>query len=130
MSPPTFHTNLVEARLAAQARLDNSRDLPLFQVNVTDEEGSLVEEFGLAGYVGTVGSNIDYCLQPDDGATDEGGGLVDVPDLRSDAGESLVDGREGCTGSWNWQEGVVADKREKERWWHTERGRWSRVALN
>ncbi|KAK2596185.1 hypothetical protein QQS21_006390 [Conoideocrella luteorostrata] len=124
------HTNLVVARLAAQVRLDRARESSdLFQVNVTDEEGALVETFGLAGYLGTVGSDINYHLLPDEGSTDEQGGLVDVPDLYGDSGESLTTSRHGCSGSWNWREGVVADKREKERWWHTERGRWRRVEL-
>lgn len=118
------------SRLAAQARLDHSRDSHVFQVNVTDEEGDLVETFGLAGYIGTVGSEIDYHLLPDEDSTDEKGGLVDVPDLQADSGESLATGREGCTGSWNWREGVVADKREKEKWWHTERGRWKKIELH
>ncbi|KAK9439095.1 hypothetical protein VB005_07246 [Metarhizium brunneum] len=123
------HTNLVVARLAAQARLDRARDSYTFQVNVTDEEGDLVETFGLAGYIGTVGSDIHYHLLPDEGSSDEKGGLVDVSDLRDDLGDGPAVGRAGCTGSWNWREGVVADKREKERWWHTERTRWRKVEL-
>jgi hypothetical protein len=129
IAPASPHTNLAVARLAAQARLDRSRDTHLFQVKVTDEEGGLVETFGLAGYIGTVGSEIEYCLQPDQGSTDEKGGLVDVPDLRADSCEFLNTETEGCNGSWNWREGVVADKREKESWWHTERPRWREVGL-
>lgn len=127
--PASPYTNLVIARLAAQARLDRSRDSHVFQVNVTDEGGDLVETFGLAGYIGTVGSEIDYYLFPDEGSTDEKGGLVDLPDLCADSGESIIAGSKGCSGSWNWREGVLADKREKETWWHTERGRWQRVGL-
>ncbi|QPG99592.1 hypothetical protein C2857_002151 [Epichloe festucae Fl1] len=129
MLSASSHTNLAAARLAAQARLDRARESHLFQVKVTDEQGDVVETFGLAGYIGTVGSGIDYHLLPDNGSNDEQGGLVDVPDLRADSGESLALGREGCTGSWNRREGVVADKREKEPWWHTERGRWSKIDL-
>ncbi|KHN99924.1 uncharacterized protein MAM_01848 [Metarhizium album ARSEF 1941] len=123
------HTNLVLARLAAQARLDRSRDSHVFQVNVTDEQGDLVETFGLAGYIGTVGSQVHYDLLPDEGSSDDKGGLVDVPDLHDDPDDCLAMRRGGCTGSWNWREGVVADKREKERWWHTERARWRQVEL-
>lgn len=83
----------------------------------------------MGGYLGTVGSKIDYYLLPDEGSSDEKGGVVDVRDFAGDAGESLTSGREGCVGVWNRKDGVVADKKEKERWWHTERGRWSRVEL-
>ncbi|KND89465.1 hypothetical protein TOPH_05916 [Tolypocladium ophioglossoides CBS 100239] len=130
LNAPSLCTNLLAARLAAQSRIESARDTHRFQVNVEDEYGSLVEVFGLGSYVGTVGSDIHYHLLPDEGSTDEKGGLVDVTDPGADAGESLAGGREGCDGSWNWREGVVADKREKERWWHTERGRWTRIRLD
>ena len=35
--------------------------------------------------------------------------------------------REGCTGRWN---ASGLDKKDKERWFHTERGRWRAVALS
>ncbi|KAM7194918.1 hypothetical protein V8F33_006960 [Rhypophila sp. PSN 637] len=38
--------------------------------------------------------------------------------------------REGCTGRWNTMSGNVIDKKDKERWWHAERGRWRGVALS
>lgn len=122
--PPPHGTDLRTARVAAQARLDDARLRPRFTVNVTSEEGELVDKFAMAGYVGTIGSTIDYHLWPDAGSCDEQGGLVDVPDLAD--GENS--GAE-CCGSWNWREGVVADKKEKEKWWHTERGRWIRPRL-
>ena len=126
---PASHTSLVAARLAAQARLDRSREKPVIRVNVTDETGQTVDAFGLGGYLGCVGSPIDYYLLPDGGSSDEKGGLVGVQDLLDNRGEALVAGVDGCTGSWNFREGVVADRREKERWWHTERGRWHSVSL-
>ncbi|KAG5926821.1 hypothetical protein E4U42_002927 [Claviceps africana] len=129
LTTPRPHTSLVAARLAAQERLDRARENPRFQVRVTDERGGLVEAFGLAGYMGTVGSKIDYHLLPDAGATDEQGGLVDVSALRTSPGEIPGPGSQGCTGSWNRREGIVADRKEKDRWWHTERGRWTRVYL-
>lgn len=126
-------TNLRTARLAAQARLEAARCQPLFRVKVTDDD-ELVEAFDVAGYIGDVGSQIQYYLHPDAGSTDEKGGLVNVRDLASDSGESLYAGRgeemkEGCSGVWNRVDGVVADKKEKEKWWHTERGRWTRMEL-
>jgi hypothetical protein len=126
--PPTC-TNLRAARVAAQARLERAQKLPRFSVNVFDDDGSKVESFAMAGFIGTVGSPISYHLHPDPGSCDQRGGIVDARDLAGDAGESLAAGREGCSGTWNRTEGVVADKKEKERWWHTERGRWTRIEL-
>lgn len=126
ISLPTLCTNLVVSRLAAQSRIDNARERHRFRVEVTDESGSLVETFGLGGYVGTVGSEIDYHLLPDDGSSDEQGGLVDVADMGADDAEAMQAlARGGCIGSWNRREGVVADRKEKESWWHTERPRAS-----
>ncbi|WZH39879.1 hypothetical protein QYS62_000805 [Fusarium acuminatum] len=122
-------TNLHTARLAAQARLEAARSRPRFTVNVIDEDGTTNETFSMAGFIGTAGSPIKYYLHPDIGTTDDKGGLIDVRDLDGDAGESLAGGREGCTGRWNQRDGIVADKKEKEKWWHTERGRWTKVML-
>ena len=60
---------------------------------------------------------------------DEGGGLVAASDLLGDAaaGEDLA-GKEGCTGKWNMAKGP-ADRKDRERWWHTERPRWREVQL-
>ncbi|KAK3397556.1 hypothetical protein B0T20DRAFT_453645 [Sordaria brevicollis] len=38
--------------------------------------------------------------------------------------------REGCIGRWNTSSGPVVDKKDRERWWHTERGRWKPVVLS
>ncbi|KAH8717884.1 hypothetical protein HC256_002559 [Beauveria bassiana] len=140
---PTHGTDLRAARMAAQARLDDARPRFRFQVQVHSDEGQLVDDFGLGGYVGTVGSPIHYSLDPDWGSSDARGGLVDVSDLTGPGGGGGGDDEEegeggygnsggvsGCTGSWNWREGVVADKREKETWWHTERARWVRPRLD
>ncbi|OAA45907.1 hypothetical protein BBO_03548 [Beauveria brongniartii RCEF 3172] len=141
-APPAPHgTDLRAARMAAQARLDDARPRFRFQVQVHSHDGLLVDDFGLGGYVGTVGSPIHYSLDPDWGSSDARGGLVDVSDLTGPGGGGGGDeeegeggygsgGLSGCTGSWNWREGVVADKREKETWWHTERARWVRPRLD
>ncbi|KAM3442731.1 hypothetical protein MY4824_000872 [Beauveria thailandica] len=145
-APPAPHgTDLRAARMAAQARLDDARPRFRFQVRVHSDDGMLVDDFGLGGYVGTVGSPIHYSLDPDWGSSDARGGLVDVSDLtgpggggggggddeeEGEGGYGSGGGVSGCTGSWNWREGVVADKREKETWWHTERARWVRPRLD
>lgn len=126
-------TDLGDARLAAQARIDAAREsgAPLrFRVTVRDEDDALVDDFGLGSYVGTVGSNIELNLLPDFGSSDQRGGLCGVADLVAvDAAESLAAAREGCTGTWNRREGVVADRKEQEPWWHTERLRWAPLRL-
>ena len=147
---PRQHSDLHLARLAAQARLEAARAQPRFFVNVIDEDGVLVEKYGLAGFMGSVGSRTAYYLLPDPGAADEKGGLADVEDLLGDGGEDLlptgaagkegkerktgskgdaepVRAREGCTGRWN---ASGLDKKDKERWFHTERGRWHGVTLS
>ncbi|KAF4984822.1 hypothetical protein FZEAL_50 [Fusarium zealandicum] len=123
------YTSLHTARLAAQSRLEAARSRPRFTVNVIDEGGTTTDTFAMAGFVGTPGSAIKYHLVSDAGTTDDKGGLIDVRDLDGDGGESLAGGREGCTGRWNMRDGVVADRKEKERWWHTERGHWTKLAL-
>jgi hypothetical protein len=126
-APSSSGTDLHKARLAAQARLEAAHDVPRFTFSLTDDDSQVAQTIGVAGFLGTLGSKITYHLLPDEGATDEQGGLVDVLDLVADGGEALAGGREGCTGRWNQKEGEVADKKEKEKWWHTERGRWRRL---
>ncbi|TPX15640.1 uncharacterized protein E0L32_004338 [Thyridium curvatum] len=44
--------------------------------------------------------------------------------------KNAVEVREGCTGRWNTWAGPAVDKKDMERWWHTERGRWRSVELS
>ncbi|KAI8950985.1 hypothetical protein F4801DRAFT_578915 [Xylaria longipes] len=128
--PSKVSSNLAHSRLEAQRRLEAARDEPRFTFNLVDEGGKVVETKQMAGFIGEVGSPINYCLTPDAGAIDENGGLVEISDLLGDGGENLKDGnREGCTGRWNTYSGVVVDKKDRERWWHTERGRFRSVEL-
>lgn len=82
-------SDLHAARRAAQARLEAARQFPRIEANITDENGILIESSGLAGYIGTVSSNVNYSLAPDVGGSDDMGGLVGVWDLLGDGGESL-----------------------------------------
>ncbi|KAL2153866.1 hypothetical protein VTH82DRAFT_2542 [Thermothelomyces myriococcoides] len=161
---PRDNSNLLHARLAAQARLEAAQRIPRYLVTVVDERGALVEKVGVGAFLGRVESRIRYVLAPDRvaGATDESGGVVSVEDLvRDDGGETvgLLDGgadkksrrkggtgdrdgiesdaegakgrrREGCTGRWNSHNSAVVDKKDKERWWHQERGRWRELMLS
>ncbi|PKS06534.1 hypothetical protein jhhlp_007282 [Lomentospora prolificans] len=120
-------TNLHQARLAAQARLEAAWRFPRFHCNVVDEQGMLVDKFSLAGFIGATESKILYDLRPDAGAKDENGGLVEVGDVIGDCGEK---GGEMCNGRWNMPSGPVDKKdKDKDRWWHVERGRWVGVEM-
>ncbi|KAM9884069.1 hypothetical protein VDGL01_01874, partial [Verticillium dahliae] len=121
-------SDLRESRLAAQGRLEAARSAPRFAVQVVDEEGSTVEDYEMAGFMGTIGSQIRYDSMPDAGARDEKGGLVDMDDVMGECGEDISE-REGCFGRWNMSTSGNVDRREKEKWWHTERGRWTNVEL-
>lgn len=152
---PRDNSNLHQARLAAQARLEAAQRCPRYFVRVVNEAGAVVEKHAVGAFLGTVESRIRYVLSPDTstGGTDESGGLVSVDDmLRDDGGEwlglewqgnkkkgrkaekaqELGEGarREGCTGRWNTLSGAVVDKKDRERWWHQERGRWRPVVLS
>ncbi|CAI4217008.1 unnamed protein product [Parascedosporium putredinis] len=113
------------ARLAAQARLEAAWRFPRFHVNVIDERGMLVDKFGLAGFMGTAESKIRYDLSPDPGARDENGGLIEIGDVTGDCGEKEGD---MCNGRWNVH-ATPTDKKDKDRWWHVERGRWTGVEM-
>ncbi|KAM0332290.1 hypothetical protein ACHAQA_002566 [Verticillium albo-atrum] len=121
-------SDLRESRLAAQGRLEAARSTPRFAVHVIDEEGCIVEDYGMAGFMGTIGSQIRYESMADFGARDEKGGLVDIDDVMGDCGEDISE-REGCFGRWNMSTSGNVDRKEKEKWWHTERGRWTGVEL-
>ena len=130
-----LHTDLHVARMAAQARIEASRRTPRYFVNVTDDQGTLVDKFGTGGFIGTVGSGIAYHLVADAGAADDKGGLVDIEDFLADGGEApgIKDGdtfkaARVCSGQWNadWD---APQKKDRERRWHTERGRWRAVKL-
>lgn len=130
-------SDLVAARLAAQSRIEAAYRAPKVLVNVVDEDGTVNEKFGIGGHIGTVGSKINYHLMPDEGALEESGGLVEVADMINGCGENITPGPdgsapEGCTGKWNtWSGNLMgADRKERERWYHTERGRWRPVKLS
>lgn len=156
---PRDNSDLHQARLAAQTRLERAKRFPRFFIDVIDERGMVAEKYGVGAFMGTIGSKINYVLIPDVGGTDEGGGLVSVQDMFGDCGEALVMGapegeksvkegkwgskkekagertgdweaktREGCIGIWNAHATEPADKKDKERWYHTERGRWNGLA--
>ncbi|KAI1810031.1 hypothetical protein GGS20DRAFT_569265 [Poronia punctata] len=128
--PSKVSSNLAQSRLDAQRRLEMAKNEPRFTFRLLAENGKMLEQKRMAGFMGEIGSPISYCVTPDPGAQDENGGLVDISDFLGDGGENLKDGRrEGCNGRWNTYNHVVSDKKDRERWWHTERGRWRDVRL-
>ena len=71
---------LAAARRAAQARLEGARREPLVRVVVTDERGAVVERMAYGGFVGALGSRVEYVLEADGGGGG-GGGLLELEDL-------------------------------------------------
>jgi hypothetical protein len=71
---------LAAARRAAQARLEGARREPLVRVVVTDERGEVVERMAYGGFVGALGSRVEYVLEADGGGGG-GGGLLELEDL-------------------------------------------------
>ncbi|KAI0141423.1 hypothetical protein BJ166DRAFT_472296 [Pestalotiopsis sp. NC0098] len=126
------YSDLHAARLAAQKRLEDAKKVPRFEVNVIDEDGTINENWMMAGFMGAVPSNIDYCILPDAGASDDNGGLVLLSDIVDDRREDLSQDKDGCTGRWNNYGYINYDKKSQnqEKWWHTERARWTEVRLS
>ncbi|PHH67746.1 hypothetical protein CDD82_1157 [Ophiocordyceps australis] len=122
-------TNLLAARLAAQSRIEDARHAHRFRVAVDDEDGRALHQFSFGGFIGTIGSPINYYLLPDQGSSDERGGLVDVSDLYVDTDEDSA-GRGPCDGSWSRSEGTFTGKGDKGKHWHTKRARWTNVVLH
>jgi hypothetical protein len=128
--------SLASARLMAQTRLESAFTRPKFHIIVWDENGHFVERFAVGGFIGDLQSKISYSLKPDIYGMDEAvasinrhGGLLD--------GSKERNVRDGCTGSWNRSSEELGKSRskvcrkdsEKDRWWHTERARWTGVDL-
>ena len=131
--------DLSRARIAAQERIERARSVPKFMVLVEDysggSKGNLRARFGLGGYMGTVGSTIEYMLSAD--AKDESnGGLVGIAELKivqnvgkTEKEKEGVEGKakgkgkakeeaRGCDGSWN------REHRKGRKWFgHAERER-------
>lgn len=122
--------NLITARKIAQQRIDAAMTQPKFHIIIWDENGDFVERFELGGFIGSIQSRINYTLKPDVEGMDESIIGIEGPGGLLDAGDE-VSPRDGCTGSWNLESGsrVKSASKGKERWWHTERGRWKDIPL-
>jgi hypothetical protein len=125
--------SLAIARRMAQQRIDHASTQPKFHIIIWDEDGQFVERYAVGGFMGTIESKVYYSLKPDVDGMDES--IVHVEGARGllDAGEEM-NSKDGCTGSWNLEAGVAKGKnggkgQGKDRWWHSERGRWRELPL-
>lgn len=124
--------SLLSARRMAQQRIEGALSIPKFQILIWGEDGNMVERQTVGGYIGLIQSKINYTLKPDIDGMDEAVVTVDgVRGLLDGGEESHV--RDGCTGSWNLNTAIQGKSGKqsagKDRWWHTERGRWREVQL-
>lgn len=111
--------SLLSSRRAAQQRLEEAWNTVQFKV-VVQEDDHVHEIFDLNGFIGEIGSNIDYSLEPD--VTDSDQAWIDFPDVVG--GRDEVTFRGSCRGLWN------ASHAGGYRWWqHTERPRYRRPDL-
>ncbi|KAG0649624.1 hypothetical protein D0Z07_4043 [Hyphodiscus hymeniophilus] len=124
--------SLVTARRMAQNRIDTACKQPEFDIIVWDDCGKPAERFAVGGFIGDINSKIFYNLTPDIDGMDESVVTIDGIGGLLDAGEEM-NPRDGCTGSWNLRMATQGKNGRtgggKEKWWHTERGRWREVPL-
>jgi hypothetical protein len=75
---PFSYCCLSTSRRAAQQRLEDARKEPLIKI-IVDEDGVLQHSYTIYDYMGTLGSNIEYCLEPDiEGSEEPIAGLNDL----------------------------------------------------
>ena len=125
--------SLLSARRMAQQRIEGALSIPKFLILIWGEDGDLIERQTAGGYLGLIQSKILYTLRPDIDGMDEAVVTVDGIGGLLDGGEE-THVRDGCTGSWNLNMAVQVKSGKqqsagKEKWWHTERGRWKEVPL-
>ena len=114
-APGTPPDSLLAARVAAQQRLEDAWSTVRFKVVV--QEGDVVRAiFDLNGFVGEIGSKVEYCLEPDvPGSGDRA--WIDFPDVLGDGREETTAAaaaascRDSCKGLWN------ASHAGGYRWW-------------
>jgi hypothetical protein len=122
--------SLAVARRLAQHRAEAAKTKPKFHIILWDENGAFQERHAVGTYLGQLQSQIDYVLSPDLEGSDDS--LIGVDDLLDGSEETNV--RDGCTGSWHadikHKGSSVSAKKGKERWVHTERGRWKDLSVD
>ncbi|KAK3938066.1 hypothetical protein QBC46DRAFT_170645 [Diplogelasinospora grovesii] len=98
----------------------------------TDEGGGLV---GISDLLGDCGEDLVIRPRDKDGRISSSGGSSGSNKKDGKKGDpptnpSELQTREGCIGRWNTYSGAVIDKKDRERWWHAERGRWRGAVLS
>ena len=89
--------SLLTARRAAQQRLEDAWNTVRFKVVV--QEGDVVREiFDLNGFIGEIGSAVEYSLEPDVPGSDQA--WIDFPDVVSGREETTAC-KDSCRGLWN-----------------------------
>ncbi|KAI9645055.1 hypothetical protein NHQ30_007094 [Ciborinia camelliae] len=117
--------SLLNARHLAQLRIDNAT-IPQFDIIIWDDEGQFVERFKLGTFIGKVESKVKYNLKPDFEGSDES--ILTMETFLEKGGELRTN--DGCTGSWNIDlDSKSKDRKKRDWWWHTERGRWREIKL-
>jgi hypothetical protein len=75
---PFSYSCLSTSRREAQKRLEDARNIPLMKI-VVDEEGEMQHTYTIWDYMGTLGSKIEYVLEPDiEGSEEPLAGLNDL----------------------------------------------------
>ena len=88
--------SLLTSRRAAQQRLQEAWNTVQFKVVV--QENDIVHEiFDFNGFIGEIGSKIDYSLEPDVPGNDQA--WIDFPDVISGRDEMAL--KDPCRGLWN-----------------------------
>ncbi|MCJ1473835.1 hypothetical protein MMC13_002487 [Lambiella insularis] len=125
-NPALYARTLHAARHAGQERIDHARGTVLFKI-VVDEGGYVSQIYDLPGFMGTIGSRIDYVLRPDVAGSEDAlcgwGDLLKGEEGRGGDGKQERE-LEGCTGLWN-----ASHPAGKKWWWHGERVRWREMEL-
>jgi hypothetical protein len=124
--------SLAIARRMAQQRIDHASTQPKFHIIIWDEDGQFVERYAVGGFMGMIESKVHYSLKPDVDVMDESIVHVEGAGGLLDAGEEM-NSKDGCTGNWNLEAGTKGKNggkgQGKDRWWHSERGRWRELPL-
>lgn len=109
------------ARRAAQQRLENARTTVQYKA-IVEEAGFVHEIYDFNGFMGTVGSKIEYSLEPDVEGSEHA--LIDFDDIIKGDEEDMGRATKMCQGSWNTEHS--ADMK-----WggHQERPRWQPVDM-
>ena len=98
--------SLLTSRRAAQQRLEQAWNTVQFKV-VVQEDDLVHEIFDLNGFIGEIGSKIDYSLEPDVPGSDQA--WIDFPDVVSARDETAF--KDPCRGLWN------ASNPGGHKWW-------------